>query len=203
MAFGLERVEVRGFRSLVNVTFRPGTLSALVGEARAGKSNLLAAIRDLLDPGASPFLPSDATAGGDGRIRVAGTLGDGTALLVKGGPGAEVRVDLPRLPPVLFLPADLRSGPVVAPARSHDPPHPAADVVAAAVAELAGPPERPRRERGATASARALVAGIELCCEGQVEGVVILMEEPELFLPPQTQRYLYRLLRTSRRPGTK
>jgi predicted ATP-dependent endonuclease of OLD family len=69
-------------------------------------------------------------------------------------------------------------------------------VVAATVAELAGPPEPPQRERGAAASARALVAGLELCCEGDVEGVVILMEEPELFLPPQTQRYLYRLLRT-------
>lgn len=32
--------------------------------------------------------------------------------------------------------------------------------------------------------------------EAGITGLIVLMEEPELFLPPQPQRYLYRLLRT-------
>jgi predicted ATP-dependent endonuclease of OLD family len=40
-----------------------------------------------------------------------------------------------------------------------------------------------------------LVAGLEAWRESGVTGVVFLMEEPELFLPPQAQRYLYRLIR--------
>ncbi len=32
--------------------------------------------------------------------------------------------------------------------------------------------------------------------EAGITGLIVLMEEPELFLPPQAQRYLYRLLRT-------
>ena len=51
-AFGLERLRVRGFRSALDVSFAPGRLCALVGEANAGKSNLLLAIRALLDPAA-------------------------------------------------------------------------------------------------------------------------------------------------------
>jgi putative ATP-dependent endonuclease of the OLD family len=39
------------------------------------------------------------------------------------------------------------------------------------------------------------VAGIDACREAGVNGLVFLIEEPELFLRPQTQRYLYRRLR--------
>jgi predicted ATP-dependent endonuclease of OLD family len=50
---------VRGYRTVLDVTLRPGPLTVLVGEANAGKSNLLAAIRHLLDPGRQPPHPSE------------------------------------------------------------------------------------------------------------------------------------------------
>jgi putative ATP-dependent endonuclease of the OLD family len=46
-----------------------------------------------------------------------------------------------------------------------------------------------------SAAAAALVAGLERACEAREQGVVLLIEEPEVFLRPQAQRYMYRLLR--------
>jgi predicted ATP-dependent endonuclease of OLD family len=48
-----------------------------------------------------------------------------------------------------------------------------------------------------TSAARALavVDALESCCSLNVRGLVLLIEEPELYLRPQAQRYLYRLLR--------
>jgi predicted ATP-dependent endonuclease of OLD family len=43
-------------------------------------------------------------------------------------------------------------------------------------------------------AALALIEGVAACCAAEVTGVVVLIEEPELFLRPQAQRYLYRLL---------
>jgi predicted ATP-dependent endonuclease of OLD family len=40
-----------------------------------------------------------------------------------------------------------------------------------------------------------IVAAVDACCEAGVRGVVLLVEEPELYLGPQGQRYLYRMLR--------
>ena len=62
-SFGVTRVEVSGFRSARDVAFSPGPLCALVGEADAGKSNLLAAIRAVLDPAAAPLTIADMTVG--------------------------------------------------------------------------------------------------------------------------------------------
>jgi ABC-type dipeptide/oligopeptide/nickel transport system ATPase component len=66
---GVKRVEVSGFGSARHVAFSPGPLSALVGEANAGKSNLLAAIRAALDPAAAPLTARDMTEGGENRCR--------------------------------------------------------------------------------------------------------------------------------------
>ena len=55
----LERVRIHGFRAVRDVTFAPGPLCALVGEAAAGKSNLLAAIRAVLDPARGERPPPD------------------------------------------------------------------------------------------------------------------------------------------------
>jgi ABC-type cobalamin/Fe3+-siderophores transport system ATPase subunit len=53
----LASVSIRGFRTLEEVDFRPGPLSALVGESGAGKSNLLAAVHDRGAPrGSAPIL---------------------------------------------------------------------------------------------------------------------------------------------------
>ena len=50
----LQTVRVRAYRSARDVELRLGPVTALVGEARSGKSNILAAIRTLLDPAAPP-----------------------------------------------------------------------------------------------------------------------------------------------------
>ena len=89
------------------------------------------------------------------------------------------------LPAVLFLPGDVRAsglvaGPVAPPAAA------ASESILAARAE--------RRDSSASA-ALSLVEGLESCCERGLTGIVLLVEEPELYLRPHAQRYLYRLLR--------
>jgi predicted ATP-dependent endonuclease of OLD family len=44
-------------------------------------------------------------------------------------------------------------------------------------------------------AAEALVSVVETCCREHLTGEILLVEEPELFLTSQAQRYLYRLLR--------
>jgi hypothetical protein len=170
-AFGLAHVRVRSFRSARDVTFAPGALCALVGEANAGKSNLLAAIRALLDPGAPPLVPSDVAAG-DGPIEIEATLRDGHRLTLADRSGA---------PPVICFPAALRSSTLVAGPLRRRASRRASEILASALAEMPAP-------------RLALVRGLEVCCEDGISGHVVLIEEPELFLRPQAQRYLYRLL---------
>jgi energy-coupling factor transporter ATP-binding protein EcfA2 len=90
--FGLNRVGVRGFRSAVDVSFAPGRLCALIGEANAGKSNLLLAIRALLDPVAATLEAEDVLRGGDGRIVIEGSLAGGGELVVAATPPAPPQV---------------------------------------------------------------------------------------------------------------
>ena len=171
MAAALGEIRIRGFRTARDVRFRPGALCALVGEANAGKSNLLAAIRALLDPAAPPLTRQDASRE-DGPIRIGARLTNGRRLSLGNAEDA---------PPVLFFPAELRATDLVArPARRRTPTHVAARLVGDALA-AGGPPRQ------------ALVAGLEACLD-LPGGLVVLIEEPELFLRPQTQRYLYRVL---------
>ena len=172
MPVGLAQVRVRGFRTARDVSLSPGPLCALVGEANVGKSNLLAAIRALLDPAAPPFLPSDLAAG-DGLIEIEGVLQDGQRLTLSDRSGA---------PPVLFFPAAIRGGSLLAqPRRRSRAVRRAVEILGGALAEMPAP-------------RLALVRGLETCCEEGISGHVALIEEPELFLRPQAQRYLYRVL---------
>ena len=191
--FGLTYVRVRDFRSLTDVSFQPGPLTALVGEAGAGKSNLLAAIRTLIDPGVPP-VASDVAFGGGGPIRLYGALAGGRSLLVEAAPPLDHQKRKGRGPTVLFLPARLRDGGVVAePAPVAGPARRAADLLRRELGDLT---EAGRKEPGqaAAAPALALVSGIESCCAAGLDGLELLIEEPELYLRPQAQRYLYRLL---------
>lgn len=188
----LTDVRIRGFRSLVDVTLRPGEVTALVGEARSGKSNLLAAVRALVDSEAPAPAVTDLPVEGGGRMNLEAVRSDGGRLLLSGTPPAlEVRRD--GGPPVVFLPASLRSGRLVAGrgARGGRTPTSAARLIAAAVREASS------NARGGSdaAFAGALVRGIESCRESGVTGTLFLVEEPELFLRPHTQRYLCRLFR--------
>lgn len=193
MAFGLRQVRVRGFRSARDVAFAPGSLCALVGEANAGKSNLLAALWTLLDPGAPVPGPEDASVGGDGRIAIEAVLEGGGRVAFEAEPPGRPRASRAGAPPVLFLPSTLRSGPLLA---SPAPVEPAGARALRLFREALGEEPAPGWRRGsATAPALSFLSAVESCCTLGVRGLVLLVEEPELYLRPQAQRYLYRLLR--------
>jgi len=190
-SFGLRRVRVQGFRSAREVAFQPGPVSALVGEASSGKSNVLAALWALLDADAPEIGAEDAWRGGDGRIAIEALLADKRSLSLETTPPGSVRARREGAPAVVFLPAVLRSGRVVAGSGTRG--EPAALAVELFATVLA---DRERELTSAAAPALAFLQGVERCCEAGLRGLVLLVEEPELFLRPQAQRYLYRLLRT-------
>ncbi|MGH3011265.1 MAG: ATP-dependent nuclease [Gaiellaceae bacterium] len=182
----LETVRVRAYRSARDVELRLGPVTALVGEARSGKSNILAAIRTLLDPTAPPR-PEDLR-GRAPELNVSARLADGRRIGLKARRREKPRARRSGAPPVIFIPAARRSGPLV----DFDGFSEAAEAAVMHLrAALRDPPER----QSGSAGASALVAGVDSCREAGVKGVVFLIEEPELFLRPQTQRYLYRRLR--------
>ena len=176
---------MRGFRSAREVSFAPRAICALVGEANAGKSNLLAAIRAALDPAAAPLADADVAEDADGEISIRVRLAGGGEAVLEGGRHAVSGTAA--LPTVLFLPADARADAVLA-----DPSPRGAEALRAA--------EIFRRaladDRGTSArQALSVIAALESCRSLGVAGVLLLIEEPELYLRPQAQRYLYRLLR--------
>lgn len=174
-----------GFRSAREVTFSPGPLAALVGEASAGKSNLLAAIRAALDPEAAPLTAADTTEGGEGEISIRTHLADGREIALHGRPGRIAVTGSPSAPPTLFLPAEERAGTMLANWTSRN------DGGAANVFERALAQQAPTL----AARAHAVLEAVEACSSQGLGGLVLLIEEPELYLRPQAQRYLYRVLR--------
>jgi predicted ATPase len=185
--FGITEVEVRGFRTARDVSFSPGPLCALVGEADAGKSNLLAAIRAVLDPAAAPVTAADAAEGGDGQISIRVKLAGGGEIALEGSPSRNVVTGRAAAPSVLFLPAEARTGAMPS----------GGDARGKGAGEAAEIFQRELSSRRPTSARRALslVDAVEACCAGGVAGLLLLIEEPELYLRPQAQRYLYRLLR--------
>lgn len=183
----LAEVRIRGFRSAADVTIEPGPMTALVGEARSGKSNVLRAVRALLDPGVPPR-PADVRRDGGTAIVVEASLEDGRRLVLDARPPEVVQAEREGAPPVVFLPAGERGGSLI---DVGEPDEAAARVLELFREALAGA----ERDGSDAASAGALVTAVEACCAADVQGVVLLVEEPELFLRPQTQRYLYRRLR--------
>jgi hypothetical protein len=185
----IEQVEVGGFRSARGVTLAPGAVCALVGEARTGKSNLLAAIRAVLDTSVK-LSERDVPREGDGTLQVRARLGGGEVELC-GTPPDVVRTIAPSAPPVLFLPASERSGAVLAAAEPQTRSAiRAVEIFRSALEEQTDPAE------GTSAGvALSVLDAVQACCRLGVHGLVLLIEEPELFLRPQAQRYLYRLLR--------
>ena len=182
-AFGVRDVRIEGFRSARSVGFAPDRVCALVGGPSVGKSNVLAAIWTLLQQGRPAPLPGDVSTGDAKGIRLAATLADDDRIVLDVHPPAAA-ASSGRSVPVLFLPASLRSDRLVA--------EPTLEVSASRIARTyfagAGP-------ASSAAPAVALVGALESLCEAGEHGLVMLVEEPELFLRPQAQRYLYRLLR--------
>lgn len=190
---GIAELRVRGFRSIVELTYVPGRLCALVGEARAGKSNLLAAADVLLDSSA-PLSTADETTLAERSIVIEATLETGEQLRLDASGSGVSRTGDP--PPVLFLPALERATALVADEPADPLASRALGVLRAALDE-----EGRGESVSDTLPATSLVDGLEDCCVLGIRGLVLLIEEPELYLRPQAQRYLYRLLRTFARGG--
>jgi len=166
----LREIRVVNFRSARRLVADPGPISALIGEPGAGKSNVLLALRALLDPGFD--LSSTDVTRGEREISIEGTLADGRIITMRDRTGA---------PPIVHFPAELRGGRLVA-GTTKDP------ATAAARAPVV------RALEQSPAPRVALVRGLEACL-AETTGVVFAIEEPELFLTPQAHRYLRRIFR--------
>jgi hypothetical protein len=187
-------LRVRGFRSIVDGTLAPGRLCALVGEAQVGKSNLLAAVSALLDE-TTYLAPTDATTLAEGQILIEATLETGERLALEASESSVSRRGEP--PPVLYLPASERATNLVA----TEPDHALAERALGIFREALDEQGRGMSVPSGTLPATSLVDGLEDCCVQGINGLVLLIEEPELFLRPQAQRYFYRLLRTFAQGG--
>jgi hypothetical protein len=177
----LDRVTIHGFRGARDLELEPRSLCALVGEASSGKSTVLTAIWMLLESSAPVPNADDVFQGvRNGRIRLEASAGE-NAFFLDARPPATLNLNREGAPPVLFLPASLRGSTLVAEAS-----HPRA----AKAATLLRPAE------GVVDGGLAAIAGVEQLLEARVRGLVVLIEEPELYLSPQSQRHLYRLLRS-------
>lgn len=176
----LDSVSIHGFRGARAVELAPRRLCALVGESSSGKSTVLTAIWMLLEAGAPVPNANDVSRGaGNGRIRVEATAGNRTYFL-DARPPATLNLNREGAPPVVFLPASRRGGDLVSSA-SHPKAAKAADLI--------------RPAAGATDGGTAVIEAVERMLEARVRGLVLLIEEPELYLSPQAQRHLYRLMR--------
>ncbi len=161
---------VRGFHSIVDATLAPGRLCALVGEAQVGKSNLLAAVNALLDESAA-LLPTDATTLAETPILIEAMLETRARLTLEASASGVSRTGEP-------------------------PDDPLAECALGLFREALDDQGREMPAPSGTLPAASLVDGLEACCVLGIRGLVLLIEEPELYLRPQAQRYFYRLLRT-------
>jgi predicted ATPase len=172
----LESVSVSGFRSAHDVTLNPGPLTALIGAAGSGKSNLLVAIWKLLGSQEPPVVSSDHSLDGAQRVEIQAVLSSGGTVRLESARHEAGERRSGRPPATLFLPASARADGLVA--------------------EGTPLPEPVSFALGASHSpALALLPLIERSLAQGTSGSVLMIEEPELFLRPQAQRALYRLLR--------
>jgi len=171
----LRSVRIRGYRSAYDVVLDPGPVTALVGEPGSGKSNLLVAIWKLIALHAPSFAPEEVARGSAGSIRIEVVLAAGGEVRVDATPGRGSVRRSGTPPATVFLPASQRAGRLTA----------TGGEVSARI-ELA-------LEQAASAPL-ALIRAVESCLADEVKGLVLMIEEPELFLRPHAQRALCRLL---------
>ena len=177
----LARVAVTGVAGLPDLDIELGPMTALIGPRGSGKSQLLASIAWLVGerpPGASAGRRTTAMVSGE--LRIDGRL---ASILRRPGMPGPIESDRPGnvvLPPCTFLRARERFG------------RPRGSVAGSIGASVAG---RTGLQSSDAAAAEALVAAVEACCDDCLTGELLLIEEPELLLTPQAQRYLYGLLR--------
>ncbi len=165
----LSEIRVVNFRSARRLMLRPGPICAFIGEPGAGKSNVLVALRALLDP--SFDLSSTDITFGERGVSIGATLADGRSISLDDRTGA---------PPIVHFPTSLRGGDLV----SATSDSPSAEAIHGVIREALALAPAPRV---------ALIRGLEACVP-EFSGVVFAIEEPELFLAPHAHRYLRRLI---------
>jgi hypothetical protein len=173
----IERVTISGYRGARDVVLEPGTTCVLVGESSSGKSTVLSAIWTLLEA-AAPMPTGEDVSRGHTRVHVEAIVGDRT-LFLDARPPATINLNREGAPPALFFPANLRPTTLLGPAD-----HPAKRAIGVVRATEANPD-----------GGLSLVRSIAALADARVGGLVILIEEPELYLSPPAQRHLHRLLR--------
>jgi predicted ATP-dependent endonuclease of OLD family len=166
-------------------------MCAFVGEASSGKSTVLTAIWTLLEAAAPPPTIDDVSRGTSGRIHLEAQLEKDASIFLDARPPDTLNLNRAGAPPVLFLPANLRSRSLVAPATGAG---------AADVAELFKPPYAEHHWSHADGGLQ-LVMGMERLVASNLRRFVLLIEEPELYLSPHVQRHLFRLLRALAQRG--
>jgi predicted ATP-dependent endonuclease of OLD family len=172
----VDRVTIHGYRGARDVELSPGPVCVLVGESSSGKSTVLSAIWTLLEA-AAPMPTAADVSHGYTRVHVEATIGDRT-LFLDARPPATLNLNREGAPPALFFPANLRPTTLLAPTD-----HPAKRAVAVVRGE--------ETDDGGLSLVRS-IAGL---VAARVRGLVVLIEEPELYLSPPSQRHLHRLLR--------
>jgi predicted ATP-dependent endonuclease of OLD family len=100
--FGLTSVRVCNYRTAREIELRTSEMNAFIGQAGTGKSNLLAAVRTLLDP--TVELAHDDFASPQTDVLIEGTLASGDSISLG---------DRSSAPPVWTFPARLRDGVLV------------------------------------------------------------------------------------------
>ncbi len=187
----LKRISIQSYRAVRDLDFEPRSMCALVGEASSGKSTVLTAIWTMLEAAAPPPTIDDVSHGTSGRIHLEADLERGQTIFLDARPPDTLNLNRAGSPPVLFLPANLRPRTVVAPATGAGP---------ADVAELFRPPIADHHWSAADGGLQ-LVMGMERLVSSNLRRFVLLIEEPELYLSPHTQRHLFRLLRALAQRG--
>jgi len=113
----LARISIHGYRAARELELKPGSVCALVGEASSGKSTVLTAIWTLLEAAAPPPTIDDVSRDASGgRIHLEAKLERGGTIFLDARPPDTLNLNRAGAPPVLFLPANLRSRTLVAPA---------------------------------------------------------------------------------------
>jgi predicted ATP-dependent endonuclease of OLD family len=168
----LDRVSIHGYRGARDVDLEPGAVCVLVGESSSGKSTVLAAVWTLLEAAAPMPTVADVSHGYT-RIHVEADSGGRTLFLDSKPPGT-LNLNREGAPPALFFPANLRVTSLLAPTDRH---------ATRAVAVVA---ERQTEDGGLS-----LVRAIAALADARIRGHVILIEEPELYLSPPSQRHLH------------
>ncbi len=166
----ITEVRAINFRSARGVSLELEPIAAFIGEPGTGKSNMLAGIITLLDP--EDRLDPNDVRHGTSHATLEATLSNGRVISAEHNDG---------LPGLIVIPADLRTTDLLLPASRHPDALRCVEIF--------------REElEGAPAPRVALVRALERCAVA-VSGVVFVIEEPEMFLTPHGDRYLYRIFR--------